>query len=259
MLGCDHYRGLDPAKDRYRLMNATKTVSNTYLIIGSGRVARHVAHYFQLLNIKFQTWDRSEDTSVLAGKIISCSHILLAISDAALETFYQEHLASFEDKTLVHFSGALFFNGMIAAHPLMTFGPDLYDLTTYQQIHFALTGCDTLDEALPGLNNPYSNIFAFEKARYHTLCVLGGNFTTLLLAKMLEGFAEMKIPQSAAKPYIERVLQNTFANPGDAFTGPLARRDAATVEKNLQALKDDPYQAVYKAFLETLWPEYPRK
>ncbi|BEV69886.1 DUF2520 domain-containing protein [Bdellovibrio bacteriovorus] len=239
-------------------MNATKTVP-TYLIIGSGRVARHVAHYFHLLNLKYQTWDRSEDISALAGKVSACSHILLAISDSSLESFYQEHLAKHEDKTLVHFSGALYFKGMIAAHPLMTFGPDLYDLSTYQQIHFALTGCDSLDEALPGLSNPYSNIFAFEKARYHALCVLGGNFTTLLLAKMLEGFAEMKIPQSAAKPYIERVIQNTLANPGDAFTGPLARKDAATVEKNLQALKDDPYQAVYKAFLETLWPEYPRK
>lgn len=240
-------------------MNATTTLSYSYLIIGAGRVARHLAHYFQLLNLNFTTWDRNQSESDLQTKAAEATHILVAISDSALEDFYSEHLKDREDKVLVHFSGALYFKGMIAAHPLMTFGTDLYDLKSYQQIHFALTGCDELSEALPGLANPFSAVFAFEKARYHALCVLGGNFTTLLVAKMLEGFAEMKIPVSAARPYIEKVIENTLANPDEAFTGPLARKDAVTVEKNLQALNNDPYQSIYKAFLETLWPEYPRK
>lgn len=240
-------------------MTATKTTSYTYLIIGSGRVARHVSYYFDLLQIPHTTWDRSQVVTALHDKAVHASHILLAISDSALESFYQEHLAGLEDKVLVHFSGALYFKGMIAAHPLMTFGPDLYDLESYTKIHFALTGCESLDEALPGLPNSFSTVFAFEKARYHALCVLGGNFTTLLLAKMLEGFADMNIPASAAKPYIEKVIANTLANPGDAFTGPLARKDAVTIEKNLEALKNDPYQGIYKAFLESLWPDYPRK
>lgn len=240
-------------------MNATTTLSYSYLIIGSGRVARHFAHYFQLLNLRYATWDRSQDYKCFEQKAQGATHILLAISDGALENFYHEHLASFEDKTLVHFSGALYFNGMIAAHPLMTFGLELYDLAAYEKIHFALTGCDSLQEALPGLKNSSSTIFAFEKPRYHALCVLGGNFTTLLVSKMLEGFAEMKIPASAARPYIEKIIENVLTHPEESLTGPLARKDAGTVEKNLQALSQDPYQNIYKAFLETLWPEYPKK
>ena len=41
------------------------------------------------------------------------------------------------------------------AHPLMTFGLDLYDLTTYRSIPFILdSGGTPFHELLPGLPNP---------------------------------------------------------------------------------------------------------
>ncbi|HEY1080237.1 MAG TPA: DUF2520 domain-containing protein [Bdellovibrio sp.] len=240
-------------------MNATSVQTSSYLLIGSGRVARHLGHYFNLLNINYASWDRAQDPHALARKVSAATHILLAISDGALESFYRQRLAGHDDKVIVHFSGAHSFEGMIAAHPLMTFGPELYELSTYQRIHFALTGAHNLAEALPGLSNKFSVVFSAEKARYHALCVLGGNFVTLLIAKMLEGFAEMKIPSSAAQVYLETVLKNTLAEPGSALTGPLVRRDAETVTKNLEALQDDPYHEIYQAFLDTYWPDFPKK
>lgn len=247
-------------------MTAMQTLSSfSYLIIGSGRVARHVGHYFHLLNsqssktlnIRYASWDRSQDPHALKKLIEQNTHILLAISDSALEGFYRLHLAGL-DKTVVHFSGAHNFAEMIAAHPLMTFGPDLYDLEFYKKIHFTMTGA-SFQEALPGLNNPSSVLPAEQKALYHAYCVLGGNFTTLLLGKMLDGFAEMKIPSDAAKLYIEKVVANTFAEPNKALTGPLVRKDIETVNANLQALGSDSASDIYKAFLKIYWPEYPRK
>ncbi|UOF00724.1 DUF2520 domain-containing protein [Bdellovibrio reynosensis] len=240
-------------------MQATENVSSiSYLLIGSGRVARHLGHYLHLSNINYQSWDRSQDPHALGRKVAGASHVLLAISDSAIEGFYRQRLAG-HDITVVQFSGAHHFEGMISAHPLMTFGPELYDLSFYKKIHFTLTGADHLNKALPGFENPFSVIEASEKALYHAYCVLGGNFTTLLAAKMLSGFAELKIPAEAAEVYLQKVLTNTLAAPDKALTGPLVRKDAATVEANLTALKNDPYQEVYKAFLKTLWPEYPRK
>ncbi|MDG0815232.1 Rossmann-like and DUF2520 domain-containing protein [Bdellovibrio svalbardensis] len=238
-------------------MATNKLSSTSYLVIGSGRVARHIGHYFHLLNLKHKSWDRSQDPHALKKLIHESSHVLLAISDNAIEGFFRLHLAGLE-KTVVHFSGAHNFDVMIAAHPLMTFGPDLYDLEFYKKIHFTMTGA-SLNEALPGLTNPSSVLPAEQKALYHAYCVLGGNFTTLLLAKMLEGFAEMKIPSEAAKLYIEKVVGNTFAEPGKALTGPLVRKDIETVNANLQALDSDSTAEIYKAFLKTYWPEYPRK
>lgn len=240
-------------------MKATNTLSPiSYLLIGSGRVARHLGHYLNLLNISFESWDRSQDPHALARKVSAASHVLLAISDSALQGFYRQHLAGHE-KVVVQFSGAHHFEGMISAHPLMTFGPELYDLEFYKKIHFTLTGTTSLQEVLPDLPNSYSVIEASQKALYHSYCVLGGNFVTLLVSKMLFGFAEMKIPSEAAEVYLEKVLANTFADPAKALTGPLVRKDIETVNANLQALKNDPYQEIYQAFLKTYWPEYPRK
>lgn len=239
---------------------ATKTNSSiSFLLIGSGRVARHFAHYFNQLNIHFQTWDRSQDPHALRVKVAAATHVLLAISDSALQGFYRQHLLGHDDKVVVHFSGAHSFEGMVSAHPLMTFGNDLYDLDFYKKIHFTLTGVSTLDEALPGLTNSYSWLPSAQKALYHTYCVMGGNFVTLLIARMLSGFATMKVPAEAAHLYVQKVVENTFANPDAALTGPLVRKDADTVAANLKALENDPALQIYKAFLETYWPEYPRK
>ncbi|MGZ3768224.1 MAG: DUF2520 domain-containing protein [Bdellovibrio sp.] len=230
----------------------------SYLLIGSGRVAQHLSHYFHLSNLKFDTWDRSQDPHALARKIHSTTHILLAISDSALESFFRQHLEGYE-KVVVHFSGAQHFEKMISAHPLMTFGPELYSLDFYKKIHFAVSGAISLENALPGLDNPYSIISAADKALYHAHCVLGGNFVTLLVNKMLTGFENLQIPKEAAHLYLEKVIENTFASNSKALTGPLARKDTDTVQKNLSALDGDPYKFIYEAFLKTLWPEYPRK
>ncbi|WP_340597793.1 DUF2520 domain-containing protein [Bdellovibrio sp. GT3] len=192
-------------------------------------------------------------------KVAAATHVLLAISDSALQGFYRQHLLGHDDKVVVHFSGAHTFEGMIAAHPLMTFGQELYTLEFYRKIHFTLTGASSLDEAMPGLTNTYSWLPSAQKALYHTYCVMGGNFVTLLIARMLSGFATMKIPPEAAHLYVQKVVENTFANPDAALTGPLVRKDVETVKANLKALENDPALKIYEAFLETYWPEYPQK
>lgn len=232
--------------------------NSKFLIIGSGRVSLHLRTYFTALHFNFTEWDRSQDPHLLATKIDSCTHVLLAVSDSAIQSVYQRYVAG-HDKVAVHFSGALSLPGLIAAHPLMTFGKEPYSLELYKKIHFTLSGCEDLQAALPGLTNPFSILAEEQKPLYHALCVMGGNFTTLLLQKMLSEFATLGLPAEAARLYVEKSVQNVFANPHGALTGPLARQDAETVAKNLQALSHDPYQKIYGAFLQVHWPSYPEK
>lgn len=241
-------------------MMQTKTTpqSISYLLIGSGRVASHIAHYFQLLNISFQTWDRSQDPHAIRRKIAAATHVLLAIKDEAIFPFYRQHLAGHE-KVVVHFSGAHHFDDMVAVHPLMTFGSDLYTQEFYERIHFVVTGAARLTEALPGVPNKFTLLPAEQKPLYHALCVIGGNFVTLLTSKMLTGFKDMNIPPEAAQVYLEKITENVFAQGASALSGPLVRKDVATVEANLSALKNDDFKNIYEAFLKTYWPEYPRK
>ncbi|MNS51906.1 hypothetical protein D3C72_846050 [compost metagenome] len=240
-------------------MQATNTFLKVhYLIIGSGHVARHLSHYFNLLQIPFASWDRAQDPHLLRSKVAEATHILLAISDDALAGFYRKHLEG-HDKVVVHFSGSRTVPGMIAAHPLMTFGPGLYDLQLYQRVHFTITGSDSIEKVLPGLSNPFSILPEDKKALYHAWCVMGGNFVTLLTAKMIHALHDMGIPSESATLYSEKILANAILLKEAALTGPLARKDVDTVAANLKALSGSEEEKIYQAFLATYWPEYPRK
>jgi len=224
-----------------------------YLIIGAGKLAKHLNHYLSLLGHHPLSWDRSQDPHLLKTKISEATHVLLAISDSAIESFYRKHLAGL-DLTAVHFSGALNISDVIAAHPLMTFGPDLYERDTYFRIHFVLTGATKLSEALPGLPNEFSFLAPENKALYHALCVMGGNFPVILWQKMFAELERLGIPREAAHVYLETILHNTIKNPATALTGPLARGDKATVIKNIEALENDPFQEVYFTFADIVAP-----
>ncbi len=219
-------------------------------IIGNGRVARHFQHYLQLLGIPVRTWSRAESSIPAAEALRACDTVLLLVSDDAIVPC-AEAWPEPRRTRLVHFSGSLVTPLAHAAHPLMTFGPELYDLDTYRAIPFVLdAGGPPFAELLPGLRNPSFTIPAADRPYYHALCVMAGNFSTLLWQKLFAEFeARFGIPASAAHPYLARVAANLAGDAGRALTGPIARNDARTIAANLEALEGDPFQAVYAAFV----------
>lgn len=222
-----------------------------YLIVGAGKTATHLSYYFDLLKIPHQKWSRQSSTH-LSQILKPDSKVLLCISDSAIQRFAQQYLAG---QQVYHFSGAHEFPGLTGMHPLVSFGPSLYDLDFYQKIPFVLTQ-GRLQDYLPELSNPSWTIPAQKKAYYHALCVLSGNFTTLLWQKMFQGMQELQMPPSAAEPYLESILQNLLKNKLSALTGPLARKDHSTVQQNLAALENDSFKDVYLSFQKIFFPEY---
>jgi len=222
----------------------------TYLIIGNGRVARHMCRYFESLDIPYTQWHRQMPQSALAPLAAQASHILLLIRDDAIESFAATHLAA-ADALKIHFSGALHAAGIYGAHPLMTFGAELYAPEKYRDIHFIIDA-DAPDFAdlLPGLPNAHARLDPAQKAKYHALCVMAGNFSCLLWQKLFDTLqSEFDIPAAAARPYLSQQTENLLADYAAALTGPLARGDAATIARNLAALKGDEFQPVYQAFV----------
>ena len=222
----------------------------SYGLIGRGRVAAHLARYLELEAQPCVAWHRRMPTpaeEALAG----CGVVLLAISDAALPTFLDAH-PGLAGRKLVHFSGSLAVAGLHGAHPLMTFGPELYDRETYRSIPFITErGGARFEDLFPGLVNPSWAIDRELKPLYHALCALAGNGTTLLWAKAIGDFeTRLGVPAAALRPFLERTLHNVAASGGAALTGPLARRERETVARDLAALADDPYGPVYRAFAE---------
>ncbi|MCW5584207.1 MAG: DUF2520 domain-containing protein, partial [Gammaproteobacteria bacterium] len=147
-----------------------------YLIIGNGRAARHVQYYFSQLQLSYSSWSRYQPYAQLSCALDRATHVLLLISDNAIEHFIQEHLQN-SQSIHIHFSGSLVTNNAYGAHPLMTFNESLYDLQHYQAIPFVLDhDAAPFEELLPGLPNQHVRLHKSLKPKYHALCVLSGNF-----------------------------------------------------------------------------------
>lgn len=230
-----------------------------YAILGGGRLARHMRHYLQQLELPCSYWARKPDPDLnshniadtaerLQATVQPATHVLLLVSDDAIASL-PRRFPELRDKVLLHCSGALGIPGIAGAHPLMTFGPDLYPLKTYRQIPFMLDQGQTMAELLPGLPNPHSHISVEQKAQYHALCVMAGNFPQILWQAVSQRFAGLGMNEEVLKPYLQQVLQNFLANPGGALTGPLARGDSGTINRNLHALQGDGLQGLYQSFV----------
>jgi hypothetical protein len=226
---------------------------SSFLVVGNGRLARHLRRYFELEALPYCAWSRKSSEN-LSHLIASSSHVLLAISDNAIEPFITEH-PELSLKQVVHFSGSKVIQGAPSAHPLMTFTADaFYDRETYRKIPFILEKNRTpLERLLPGLANPSFEIEADKKGLYHALCTLSGNFTVLLWEKVFADFeSKLGLPKSALEPYLRQVTENLVHAPSGktVLTGPLVRGDNQTIEKHLHELNNDPYRDVYMAFTQ---------
>jgi hypothetical protein len=181
------------------------------LLIGGGRLARHLERYFEQLRLPYLQWSRrlelEERCPRLEALVHSDTHALLAISDAAIEPF-------------------------IRSHP---------ELSKTVRIH--------LTSLIPGIPNPCFFIEPEWRERYHALCVLAGNFTTLLWRKFFfEIEKELGMPREQALPYLESITRG-LSGTGPPLSGPLSRGDQTTLHRNLEALKGDPFEQVYRAFV----------
>jgi hypothetical protein len=231
----------------------------TYLLIGRGRLAQHLSHWFlskqavqkkevqakevqsnEFNSFQLQRWDRSQDPQELKKLLQqdpSHTIVLLAISDDALVSFYENNLKNYTGRVL-HFSGVLDHAPLICAHPLMSFSKDLYEVPFYESIPFALTGFEKLQEVFPFLKNEALQIQASQKALYHAMAVMSGNFMTLLLQKIFKvSEKELNLKPSFFAPFLQKTLLNTLQNPEGSLTGPLIRGDFKTIEKHLTALE----------------------
>ncbi|MGK5086492.1 DUF2520 domain-containing protein [Bdellovibrionota bacterium FG-2] len=231
-----------------------------FAVLGGGRMARHTAHYLKLLNLPFITWNRTQDLRALTNCLTNSSHILILVADSAIDEVALKAKSLLNEtevgeKTWVHFSGCLTTPHAIGAHPLSSFSDALFNQERYSQIPFMIETPHKLADLLPGLPNPEYGIDPKLKPLYHSLCVLSGNFTTILWGKL---FGELKdsfgIPPQASLPYLRAIFDNLETNALQdrkiPLTGPLARGDTATINANLTALANDPFEGVYQAFVK---------
>ena len=164
-----------------------------YLLIGNGRLSRHLQRYLSCLELPYRVWRRGDGELPLEG----VTHTLLPIPDDALEGFLTGH-PELKATTIVHFSGSFVTPLAWGAHPLMTFTHQLYTLADYASIHFVVDAdAPAFENLLPGLPNPHHRLDPRLKARYHAECVLSGNFTSMLWSHFFQVMeSKLGLPRS---------------------------------------------------------------
>jgi predicted short-subunit dehydrogenase-like oxidoreductase (DUF2520 family) len=219
-------------------------------VVGDGRLARHFLHYLSLLGRPAIAWSRRQHAADPPQTFAPCRTIVVLLRDDAIVPFVDAWPA-LRDKQLVHCAGSLLTDVAQCAHPLMTFSESLYDLATYTRVPFIVEiGGTPFDALLPGLPNPSFAIPAADRPYYHALCVMAGNFSTLLWRKLFDELQDrFDIPATAAQGYLAQITAGLMSDPGRALTGPLSRGDLATIAANLRALEGDRFHQVYEAFV----------
>ncbi|MDD2804144.1 MAG: DUF2520 domain-containing protein [Elusimicrobiales bacterium] len=222
-------------------------MKRSYGIAGNGRASTHLQAYFRLLKIPYKVWSRCgglAPAEVLGG----CSTVFLLLKDEALAPFIAAN-PFLKKKTLIHFSGALSVKGAYAMHPFMPLAARPLTLAQYRALPFALEPGVSLKRLVPEFSNPVFRVKKAEKAHYHALCVLGANLPVLLWQKAMAGLGrKFGVPPALAQRYFQASLDNFRADPQRALSGPISRRDTATISADVRALGADPYAEVYSLF-----------
>ncbi len=259
-----------------------QTLKKTYALFGPGRVGRNMAHYLRALGHDVTVLSRA-DAEERPGRcehaIIACDIVLAAVPDDALEAWRARWAPVAGDRPLAHFSGAATLRGVNSYHPLYSFPDDILNFDDLRSIAFACApGQAAFRDIFPQAENLTFTVAAEDRAYYHALAVISGNFSAFVWNETAKAFRtrfEMegekagdnaKAPDMAAvlRAYFTSVVDRFAAAPENSMTGPVARRDRSSVKANLAALKtaqaESPQSTdlakLYNAFLAAAWPDY---
>lgn len=129
-------------------------------------------------------------------------------------------------------------------HPLMTFpGPEI----ATPSLAGVPCAVDASDEPLAALLDGIARDLGLEPVRvpgdrrlYHAAAVMAGNLATVLLAEAGRALSAAGVPPAQARAMLLPLLQasagNAVHDPARALTGPVARRDDATLRRHREAL-----------------------
>ncbi|MCB0327399.1 MAG: DUF2520 domain-containing protein [Bdellovibrionales bacterium] len=226
-----------------------------YGIVGDGRAATHFQYYISLMKGKSLQWSRKtqKETGLSAIEALQDADVILVlISDMAIETWINTHRNHLKPKAWIHASGSLVTDLAQGVHPLYMLGDQLYDLEKYQSIPMITElGNDPFSQWFPTWPNPHQAIDPNLKALYHALCVVSGNFTSMLWQKVFSQMEQhCKLPGDILLPYLESVTHSLSVHKEKTkATGPISRGDQITIERNLEALKEIPeLKSIYESF-----------
>lgn len=193
-----------------------------FTILGRGRAGRALA----------EAW--GECVALVDHTAQPVGLVILAVPDRVVP-----ELAPRFPGRCVHLAGSLHLEGVPCAHPLTSFDGHVQDWTGTP---LAITGAvpDELRRAFGDIGFAAFDLPAELKALYHAAAVLSsGHAATLWLgAEALLRAQGVALPGRGLLPLAEATLRNIEAHGAKGRTGPFARGDEATIERDAAALPE---------------------
>jgi predicted short-subunit dehydrogenase-like oxidoreductase (DUF2520 family) len=227
----------------------TPTTEAPIVIVGRGRVGRTLARELRVGGVAVRLSPSEEATQNGAGATAA----LLCVPDDAIAEVCEAVAAADPAPTLVgHVSGASTLEPLAAAasvgaatfsmHPLQTFADDR---TRLEGVPCAIAGSDPDAEEFASalaerLRMRYFAVPDDRRAAYHAAASIASNFLIALQESAAELLSDAGIEdgRELLAPLVLRTAANWAERGGEALTGPIARGDAATVERHREALTE---------------------
>jgi predicted short-subunit dehydrogenase-like oxidoreductase (DUF2520 family) len=208
---------------------------------------------------------------------------ILAVPDdviLTLSTDMVDSLCSAAGKAAVHLSGAqdrtalrpLAEGGSLRTgvfHPLQTFrrGPEATQNVagTYFGIDADAPLRDQLMQLARDVHGYPFDLTNVDRALYHAAAVFAANYPITLLAEAIALAAEAGLDGETARRGMTTLLAGAVNNlrdlaPADAITGPASRGDQGTIDRHLEALRNDPeLQRLYQLLADRTKELNPKK
>ena len=132
-----------------------------------------------------------------------------------------------------------------AFHPLQTFPRKNLPENILQGITFAIDSKSTINDLLKSIANKLSSktitLDPKDRALYHASATMACGFITSIINLSIQMWKDFPGGKETALESLEPLIQTTFNNvkqigPIQAYTGPIARGDLATIWSHLEAI-----------------------
>ena len=257
----------------------------TLTIIGAGKVGQTLARLwasnqiFQIQDVLNRSLESAQRAVTFIGNgtaVASYAELrpadvyLIAVPDDQIAACCDELVRSSNlslQSIVFHCSGALRSAQLQAAalpgasvasvHPIRSFAVPEQVAQEFSGTYCGVEGdaraVDILSEAFSAIGARMVTINADAKILYHAAAVFACNYLTTLLDVAQQTYVRAGIPADAAlelmAPLVRETIDNVFRiGPAAALTGPIARGDFATTERQQSAIADwnQDYGALYR-------------
>lgn len=261
----------------------------TLNIIGCGNVGRSLARLWQqhdtlaISDILNRTPTSSQQATAFIGAGRTATSIddmtpadiwMIAVGDDSIRSCCEQLAASNKLRpgaVIFHCSGALPSGELEAArargstiasiHPIRSFANPEHIVATFDGTWCGVEGeaaaLEILAPAFESIGARLVSINADAKTVYHSAAVFACNYLVTLLDTAVKAYGAAGVPQDVAlqmmEPLVRGTIDNVFrSSPAAALTGPIARGDLATAQKQSRAVNawNDDYGALYDQFMK---------